>query len=152
MLNVTLGQIRSIEPVLGKLLEQPINISIAWKLQKVINILAQELEQLEQFRAKLIEKYGQQVWIKVYNTGNQILETDYEQIKNLEDNPEENLVKVVEQTQVLENNLEAFKEDFKDLLNVSIKLDYEPVSITVFGDDISLSINEINALKVLFVD
>jgi len=57
-MKVKLGMIKIAEEAAQKLLASDLNVKTAWKLRKAFNILKKELEDLEEVRIKLVNKYG----------------------------------------------------------------------------------------------
>lgn len=55
----TLGELKSIEESLKKLIELPLPIKISYSLSKVLNNISKELILLEEQRMNLVRKYGE---------------------------------------------------------------------------------------------
>jgi hypothetical protein len=56
--KITLGEIKLAEPALFKLVEKDLKVSLAFKLGKLVRLLNQELQAIEEARRKLVKKYG----------------------------------------------------------------------------------------------
>jgi hypothetical protein len=59
MIKVTLGEIKQIEEILSKLVNESLPVKISYKLSKIIPLLNAELERFEKFRVERISKYGE---------------------------------------------------------------------------------------------
>ena len=58
MINLTLGQIASMNEIMGKIMEKPFPASMTFKIARLIRELDKETALFEESRAKLAEKYG----------------------------------------------------------------------------------------------
>lgn len=57
--EVTLAELKSIEPSLNKLIQMQLPIKISYRLAKVLKKISQELATLEETRHMLVKKYGE---------------------------------------------------------------------------------------------
>lgn len=57
-MKITLGDLRDSQPALNVLIDKELDITTAFKLSKAVKIIDKELKDLEEFRMKLIKKYG----------------------------------------------------------------------------------------------
>jgi hypothetical protein len=57
-MKVKLGMIKLAQEASEKLLAADLPVKTAWKLRKAFNVLKKELEDLEEMRLKLVNKYG----------------------------------------------------------------------------------------------
>ena len=57
--EVTLAELKSIEPSLNKLIQMQLPIKISYRLAKVLKKISQELVTLEETRHMLVKKYGE---------------------------------------------------------------------------------------------
>ena len=102
-IEFTLGELKSIEESLKKLLILTLPIKISYKLSKVLAKISKELALLEEQRMNLVRKYG-------------------------EENPE------TKEIRVQPDQMPAFINEFNELLQETVKFDFEPVSIDSVGD------------------
>ena len=58
-MTLTLAQIKNAELSITKLLTSPLPVRISYRLSKVVKIISTELQQFEELRQKLVEKYGE---------------------------------------------------------------------------------------------
>jgi len=57
-MKITLAKIKNMEKSLNKIISQDINIKAAFKLGRILKVIENELINVENFRVKLISKYG----------------------------------------------------------------------------------------------
>lgn len=57
-IKLTIGKLKSIEESLGQLVNEKLPIKIAYRVSKLLPILQKEFKEAEDFRLKLINKYG----------------------------------------------------------------------------------------------
>ena len=57
-MKISLGNLRDSRPALNVLMDKELDITTAFKLSKLVKIVDKELKDLEDFRMKLIKKYG----------------------------------------------------------------------------------------------
>ena len=59
-MKITLGELRDSRKALDVLFNKELEITTAFKLSKLLKVVDKELKDLEDFRLKLIKKYGEQ--------------------------------------------------------------------------------------------
>lgn len=59
-MTITLSQIKNAEPVLSKLMNQTLPIKTSFRITKIIESVAKDLENFEKHRLQLFDKYGEQ--------------------------------------------------------------------------------------------
>ncbi|MFA5759266.1 MAG: hypothetical protein WC942_07930 [Clostridia bacterium] len=57
-MKITLARIKNMEKSLNKIIGQDTNIKSAFKLARILKMIEGELKNVEEFRIKLINKYG----------------------------------------------------------------------------------------------
>ena len=57
-MNITLRQVRNGQQVLTKVLTNPMDFKVAYRLRKIVQTLEAELKHIEQARIDLVKKYG----------------------------------------------------------------------------------------------
>ena len=58
MINLTLGQIASMNEIMGKIMEKPFPASMTFKIARLARELAKEIQTFEEARAQIAKKYG----------------------------------------------------------------------------------------------
>jgi len=58
-MTLTLAQIKNAELSITKLLTSPLPVRISYRLSKVVKIISAELQQFEELRQQMVEKYGE---------------------------------------------------------------------------------------------
>jgi len=101
---------------LNKLLSQELPVTTAFRLSKLAKQVIEELKTVEDNRIKLIKKYQEEP-------------KEGEKESNIRVAPE---------------NAAAFNQDFSELLNIEIGLDFEPISIGEISDVKLTAIDLIN--------
>ena len=101
-MKLKLFVIKNLEPVLGKIAKQDMNIQMAYRIGKLIQTLGSELKNIEEHRINLIKKYG----------------TPQEEDNN--------------NYEVLSENKENFVKEYEELLNTEIDIIIEEMSIDDF--------------------
>ena len=59
-MKITLGDLRDAKKALDILFNKELDITMAFKLSKLLKTVDRELKDLEEFRLKLVQKYGEQ--------------------------------------------------------------------------------------------
>lgn len=57
-MTITLGKLKNSEQALIKLSNSSLPIALSYKISKALKVISKELTDLEEFRAKLVQKYG----------------------------------------------------------------------------------------------
>ncbi len=122
-MEVTLGQIYASFNLLNKVVDQQLPVRMAFRFTRLIRELNKEYTSLESLRDGLVKKYGEAV----------------------ED--QEGAFRVAD------DQREAFMTDFQDLLQETVEIQWELVSIEAPGlETLSLSVRELNILGWLFTE
>ena len=121
-MQITLYELKNLEEPLSRLINQRLPIKVAYRLSKMLTKVTKELSTLETHRQALIKEFGD-----VSEDGQSIAITDPEKLK-------------------------LFQEQFMELLQENIELNYEPVSIQLISDDVDLTVQDIALLSPLFTD
>lgn len=58
-MTITIAQIKNAEPVLSKLMNQTLPIKTSFRITKIIESVAKDLENFEKHRVQLFDKYGE---------------------------------------------------------------------------------------------
>ena len=58
MIKLTLGQIASMNEIMGKIMEKPLPANMTFKIARLARELAKEIQTFEEARVKIAEKYG----------------------------------------------------------------------------------------------
>lgn len=58
-MKLTIAQIKNAEPVLSKLMNQSLPIKTSFRITKIIESVAKDLENFEKHRVQLFDKYGE---------------------------------------------------------------------------------------------
>lgn len=58
-MTITIAQIKNAEPVLSKLMTQTLPIKTSFRITKIIESVAKDLENFEKHRVQLFDKYGE---------------------------------------------------------------------------------------------
>lgn len=58
MIKLTLGQIASMNEIMGKIMEKPFPATMTFKIARLARELAKEVQTFEEARVKIAEKYG----------------------------------------------------------------------------------------------
>lgn len=119
-MEVTLGQVYSSFSILSKLVDQKLPIRLAFRFTKLIRTLNTEYQSLEALRDKLVRKFG-------------------ETVEGQEGS-----------FRVPDTNRKEFVSEFQDLLNETVTIPWEPISIEELGESASLSVRELNQVGWLF--
>jgi len=59
-MTITIAQLKNAEPVLSKLMTQPMQVKTSFRFTKIIESVTQDLENFEKHRIQLFNKYGEQ--------------------------------------------------------------------------------------------
>ena len=122
-MEVTLGQIYASFNLLNRIVDQTLPIRLAYRFTRLIRELNTEYQALEKLRDGLVKKYGSEV------------------------EGQEGAFKVSD------DNREAFMTDFQDLLQETVEIGWELVSVEADGfDSLSLTVRELNILGWLFTE
>lgn len=122
-MEVTLGQIYASFNLLNRIVDQSLPIRLAFRFTRLIRELNTEFQALEKLRDELVKKYGEEV------------------------EGQEGAFKVAE------DQREAFMKDFQDLLQETVEIAWELVSVETPGfEALSLSVRELNILGWLFTE
>tara|TARA_Y100001938_G_C8095082_1_gene437590 strand:- start:1163 stop:1591 length:429 start_codon:yes stop_codon:yes gene_type:complete len=122
-MKVTLRNIYGASNILGLLVEQQLPIRIAFRLTRLITRLNEEYSNLDNHRKKLVEEYGEA-----------IKESD-------PNNPSYTFS---------EENQQKFTEQFNELLDEKVEIEWEPISIEDLGENITISVRELNGIGFIF--
>ena len=122
-MEVTLGQIYASFNLLNRIVDQTLPIRLAFRFTRLIRELNTEFQSLEKLRDELVKKYGEAV------------------------EGQEGAFKVADE------HREAFMTDFQDLLQETVEIAWELVSVETPGfEALSLSVRELNILGWLFTE
>jgi uncharacterized HAD superfamily protein len=119
-MNIKLGNLNNILEGMNIFLQKELPIKISYKLSRLNKILIEEYQQFEESRKKLIDKYGSKD-----SDGNLITQDD--------------LVQFNEENRVL------FINEFSDLLDIDIHINFEPININELED---IKISPLDLLKL----
>jgi hypothetical protein len=119
-MKFTLGEIRQMKDPLVMLIGKDLPIKSAWRLNKLIKVFNKELGDIEEFRKVLIEKLD--------TTG-----ADKDGVVT-----------------VPKDKMEQFVEEFGELLQTEIDVEFEPIDIDSVAD-IQISAKELMFLDKIFV-
>lgn len=122
-MEVTLGQIYASFNLLNRIVDQQLPVRMAFRFTRLIRELNKEYTSLESLRDGLVKKYGESV------------------------EGQEGAFRVAD------DQREAFMTDFQDLLQETVEIQWELVSIEAPGlESLSLSVRELNILGWLFTE
>ena len=122
-MEVTLGHIYASFNLLTRIVDQQLPVRLAFRFTRLIRELNKEYTSLEKLRDGLVKKYGEDI------------------------EGEKGGVKVSDE------NREAFMTEFKELLEETVNVEWELVSIEAPGlESLSLSVRELNTLSWLFTE
>jgi hypothetical protein len=110
MVAIKLGSINDIVYSMKELVEKDLQIKVAYKLSKLLKILDNENQTFEEQRIKLFQKYG----VKDENGNLKTYEGD--------------------KINIAKDNLKLFNTEFKELCNIEINIDFEPIKLDDLGD------------------
>ncbi len=110
MVKIKLGSINDIVYSMKELVEKDLQIKVAYKLSKLLKILDNESQTFEEQRVKLFQKYGE----KDENGNLKTYEGD--------------------KINIAKDNLKLFNTEFKELCNIEINIDFEPIKLDDLGD------------------
>jgi hypothetical protein len=110
MVAIKLGSINDIVYSMKELVEKDLQIKVAYKLSKLLKILDNENQTFEEQRVKLFQKYGEKD-----EDGN---------LKTYEG----------DKINIAKDNLKLFNTEFKELCNIEINIDFEPIKLDDLGD------------------
>jgi glycyl-tRNA synthetase alpha subunit len=122
-MKVTLRNIYGASNILALLVEQKLPIRVAFRLTRLITRLNEEYTNLDTTRKKLVEEYG-----------DIIKESDPA-------NPSYNFT---------QENQQKFAEDFENLLQEEVEIEWETISFDDLGKDTTLSVRELNSIGFIF--
>jgi len=117
-INFKMYEIKNMKGPLSKLIEKEIPINAAFRLNKLIKVIDEHLNDIEEHRIKLINKYGKE-----------------DKEKN--------------QIEVPPEKMNDFTQEINSLLNEETEVEFTPVSIDMFGDDLTLSTKDLMSLEKL---
>ena len=60
IMTITIAQLKNAEPVLSKLMNQPLQVKTSFRFTKIIESVSKDLENFEKHRMQLFNKYGEQ--------------------------------------------------------------------------------------------
>lgn len=122
-MEVTLGHIYASFNLLNRVVDQSLPVRLAFRFTRLIRELNKEYTSLETLRDGLVKKYGAAI------------EGEKGGFK------------------VSDDNREAFMADFKELLEETVNVEWELISIEAPGlESLSLSVRELNILGWLFTE
>jgi len=122
-MKVTLKNIYGASNILGLLVEQQLPIRIAFKLTRLITRLNEEYTNLDTTRRTLLKKYG----------------TESE--NSDPNNPSYTFTP---------ENQDKFSNEFGELLEEKVEIDWDPLSIDDLGSGLTLSVRELNTIGFIF--
>lgn len=126
-ITLKLNEVISIWEKLNNLLDKEMSAKLSFKLSKILNTLSKEIMAYEVSRKKLIERFAKK------NSEGQVIFNENNQA-------------VFEPM-----NAQKFNDEYLQLIDVDIKVSYDPISLSEFND-IKLTINEMSALQNFIKD
>lgn len=146
-MKFTLGEIREMKNALIKISEQDLPIKISWRLLKLCERIDLESDKIEEFRIKLVEKYGTTL-NEIQLKDKSIITVPEDEVNNIK-----NIEKVLgSKVEVKPENMNSFLHDFHELLSEEIDINYDPFDFELISDDIKMSTKELYTLKKLFIE
>jgi len=121
-MKLTLAEIRWMQRGLTTITSMPLPIRISYKLSKLINFFNEEMAAMEQARTDLIKKLSVE-------------------------NPEK-----PGELRVTSENEEKFREEFSQLLQEEVNIDFTPIRLKELGEDIKISPVELYSLSKIIND
>jgi hypothetical protein len=122
-MKLTLAEIRWMQRGLATITQMSLPIRVSYRLSKLLNFCNEELTIVEKSREGLVKKLGTEV----------------------PDKPGE--------LQVSPENETKFREEFAQLLLEEVELDFTPIKISEFGEDMKIAPAELASLsKILEED
>lgn len=118
-IQLKLYEIKAMKDPLTKLIEKEIPVSIAFRINKLVKVIDEHLVEIEEYRVKLINQYGER-------------------------NEEKN------QIEVPSRKMKDFTKEMNVLLNESVDIEFTPININLFGDDLKLSTKDLMVLEKIF--
>lgn len=119
-MNIKLDNLANILEGMNILLQKELPIKISYKLSRLNKILSDEYQQFEESRKKLIDKYGNKD-----SDGNLITQDDLVQFS--------------------EENRALFINEFSDLLDIDVHINFDPININELED---IKISPLDLLKL----
>lgn len=119
-MNIKLDNLANILEGMNILLQKELPIKISYKLSRLNKILFDEYQQFEESRKKLIDKYGNKD-----SDGNLITQDDLVQFS--------------------EENRALFINEFSDLLDIDVHINFDPININELED---IKISPLDLLKL----
>lgn len=119
-MEVTLGQVYASFSILSKLVDQKLPIRLAFRFTKLIKSLNEEYQALEKLRDGLVKKFGEKI------------------------EGQDGAFRVPD------TRRKEFIAEFQELLNESVTIPWEPISIDAVGESAALSVRELNQVGWLF--
>jgi hypothetical protein len=117
-INFKMYEIKNMKDALSKLIEKEMPINAAFRLNKFIKVVDEHLNDIEEHRIKLINKYGKE-----------------DKEKN--------------QIEVPPENMADFSNEINALLNEETEIEFVPIDISMFGDDLRLSTKDLMSIEKL---
>lgn len=148
-MELYLGEIRECFPILSKLIDMQLPINISWRFTKLLTELNDHNVKLEEFRIKLVERYG----VLQYECSNDLEKEVFEK-EYFEQNQKDLVSKystIVPKFEVKEDKVNEFYTEWKKLLEEKVEIEFTPIWINdMKGDDIKLSPREMVVLNKFF--
>jgi len=120
MIKFKMYEIKNMKDPLSKLIDKEIPVNTAFRLNKLVKSIDEYLTEIEEYRVKLINQFGE---------------------KNEEKN----------QIEVPPKKMKDFSQQMNELLNEEVEIDFKPININMFGDNLMLSTKDLMVLEKLFV-
>lgn len=121
-MKLTLAEIRWMQRGLSAITQMPLSIRPSYRLSKLLNFCNAEMVNVEKARIGLVKK---------------LAVTDSEKPGELK---------------VTSENEEQFRKEFEQLLQEEVEVDFIPIKISEFGDDIKISPVELASLSKVLED
>lgn len=121
-MKLTLAEIRWMQRGLATITQISLPIRVSYRLSKLLNFCNEEMTIVEKSREGLIRKYGAE-------------------------NPDK-----PGELQVSHENETKFREEFAQLLLEEVEFEFEPISISSFGEDVKIAPAEIASLSKILVE
>lgn len=121
-MKLTLAEIRWMQRGLAAITQMPLPIRPSYRLSKLLNFCNTEMVNVEQSRIKIVKKMAVA-------------------------NPEK-----PGELKVASENEEAFRKEFEQLLQEEVEVDFVPIKISEFGNDIRISPAELASLSKILED
>ena len=108
MIKLTLGQIASMNEIMGKIMEKPFPANMTFKIARLARELAKEIQTFEEARVKIAEKYG-----KKNENGELDVSTDGK-------------------VSIPPEKISACNQDFKELIATEVEINASKIPLAAF--------------------